>query len=525
MRKARLGQSRAQAPAPVYGPQVKRIVAAVMIAALAVLGIGSPAFAALPGEVTRLGGADRYATSAKISWNYAPKVPVAYVVTGTSFADALSAAPAAAAQGGPLLLTGTNALPAVVADELRRLKPQKIVVVGGVGAVSAAVYQQLAAIQPNIRRDAGADRYATSRIVNLRAFPKGAAATYVATGRAFPDALSASAAAGSLGGAVVLVDGAKTSIDAATRSLVSSLGSKQIRVVGGTGAVTAGVATQLGAVAPVIRLAGADRYLTSVAIGKHAFPTATEVSFAVGTDFADALSGAAFSGRREAPLLVTPRACLPTATLDLVKKWQPAHRWLFGGAAVLGDGVQDGTPCSVGSSVPAVTAAQQKTAQAILSTGRITAGGEPYEQLRAYATGAVRTHVINGAVRECRIDPAILSALRTAVVDRGFRLTLWSINRFCVGDATSGIGENSYHYMRGGGHAIDIRTINGVTATGGRTPEERALISVLLSALPAPAGLGQSNCRGTSPITMPSGWVQFPDTCDHIHLEYRGITS
>ncbi|WP_203137761.1 cell wall-binding repeat-containing protein [Microbacterium sp. JZ31] len=503
---------------------MKRIVAVIGIVTLAVLGVGSPAHAALPGDATRLAGTDRYATAARISWNYGPGAAVAYVAAGDSFADALSAAPAAAAQGGPLLLTRPTSLPAVVAAELRRLKPRKIVVVGGTGAVSASVYNQLAAIQPNIRRDAGADRYATSRIINQRAFPKGAAVTYVATGREFPDALSASAAAGSLGGAVVLVDGAGTSVDAATRSLVSALRSKQIRVAGGTGAVSARIATQLGSVAPVVRLAGQDRYQTSVAIGKHAFPTASEVSFAVGTDFADALAGAAYSGLRGAPLLVTPRACLPTSALDLVQRWKPSHRWLFGGAAVLGDGVRDGTACRVGGSQPvsSVTAAQQRTAKTILDTGRVAATGEAYQQLRGYASGTIRTHVIAGVERECKIDPAILEALRMVVVDRGFRLTLWSLNRYCVGDTTSGIGENSYHYQRGGGHAIDIRAVNGVTVNG-RTSQERALIAALLTALPTPAGLGQSNCRTADPIKMPSGWVQFPDTCDHIHVEYRGL--
>lgn len=505
---------------------VKRVIAVAGIVTLALFGIGTPASAALPGDATRLAGIDRYATAAKISWNYAPRPAVAYVATGTDFADALSAAPAAAAHGGPLLLTRPTTLPTVVADELRRLKPQRIVVVGGTGAVSASVYGQLAKIQSNIRRDAGADRYATSRIVNQRAFPKGAAVTYVATGRDFPDALSASAAAGSVGGAVVLVDGTKTTLDAETRTHVASLGPKQIRIAGGTGAVSGGVATQLGSVAPVARLAGANRYETSVAIAKQAFPSAPEASFAVGTDFADALAGSAFAGLRGAPLIVSPPACLPASALELVNRWRPSHRWLFGGAAVLGDGVRDGRACRAGTTQPVspITAAQRKTAQAILNTGRIAATGEAYEQLRAYANGAVRMHTIGGVARECTINDAILSALREVVVDRGFRLTLWSINRYCLGDTTSGIGTSSYHYLRGGGHALDIRTVNGVTVTG-NTPQERSLIAALFAAMPTPAGLGQSNCRGTKPLTMPRGWVQFPDTCDHIHIEYRGVTS
>jgi subtilisin family serine protease len=94
--------------------------------------------------VTRLAGADRYATSAAISRaTYAPGVPVAYIATGLGFADALSGAPAAALQGGPLLLVRGTSIPSVVATELARLQPGRIVVLGGTSVVSAGVASAL----------------------------------------------------------------------------------------------------------------------------------------------------------------------------------------------------------------------------------------------------------------------------------------------------------------------------------------------------------------------------------------------
>ncbi|MBA3740282.1 MAG: cell wall-binding repeat-containing protein, partial [Chloroflexi bacterium] len=57
------------------------------------------------GGVTRIAGADRYATAAAVSAAYFPAgVPVAYVATGATFPDALTAGAAAAALGGPVLL-------------------------------------------------------------------------------------------------------------------------------------------------------------------------------------------------------------------------------------------------------------------------------------------------------------------------------------------------------------------------------------------------------------------------------------
>jgi hypothetical protein len=89
---------------------------------------------------TRLSGTDRYATAAAISKaTYAPGVPVAYIATGLGFADALAGAAAAGKTGGPLLTVPGTSIPAATAAELSRLKPAKIIILGGTGVVSQAV--------------------------------------------------------------------------------------------------------------------------------------------------------------------------------------------------------------------------------------------------------------------------------------------------------------------------------------------------------------------------------------------------
>ena len=95
---------------------------------------------------TRLSGSDRYATSAEISAeNFAPGVATVYVASGERFPDALSAAPVAGMQEVPLLLTRQTSLPSPVAAELARLKPRKIVILGGVTTVSSDIETALAA--------------------------------------------------------------------------------------------------------------------------------------------------------------------------------------------------------------------------------------------------------------------------------------------------------------------------------------------------------------------------------------------
>jgi hypothetical protein len=100
--------------------------------------------AASSGTVSRLAGGDRYATAVAVSRaDYPSGAATVYVASGGVFPDALSGGPAAARAGGPVLLVARTAIPEVTAAELRRLKPQRIVVLGGTAVVSDGVAKAL----------------------------------------------------------------------------------------------------------------------------------------------------------------------------------------------------------------------------------------------------------------------------------------------------------------------------------------------------------------------------------------------
>jgi putative cell wall-binding protein len=289
--------------------------------------------------VERFSGANRYLTAVDISKkSFGPGVPVVYVATGAGFPDALAAAPAAAAKGGPLLLTATTALPTAVLKEIERLEPLEIVVVGGTGVVSASVYNQLKSLTPEIRRDAGADRYDTSRMIVERAFPDGSATAIVATGGDFPDALAAAAAAGSINAPVVLVNGAATSVDAQTKAQLSTLKVKKAIIAGGTGVVSTRLESSLKSIlgaTNVTRHGGADRYNTSLLINQASFSQSDTVYLSNGKNFADALAGAAVAGKNKAPLYAVYTKCLPKPVLADIKRLGASTVVLLGGTGVL----------------------------------------------------------------------------------------------------------------------------------------------------------------------------------------------
>ncbi len=245
--------------------------------------------------VSRIAGSDRYATSAAISaTTFAPGVPVVFIATGSNFPDALSAGPVASAAGGPLLLVRSNAVPSVIAAELRRLAPVRIVVLGGPSVVSAGVEASLAAYAP-VTRIAGPDRYATSARISASAFSPGVGALYIATGSNFPDALSAGPAA--LDGPILLAS--RDSLPDIVATEIARLKPGRIVILGGAGVVSDTVASRLAAYAPVTRLAGSDRYRTSAAISAATFDAGVPVVFiATGLDFPDALSAGPVAGRR-----------------------------------------------------------------------------------------------------------------------------------------------------------------------------------------------------------------------------------
>ena len=71
-----------------------------------------------------------------------------YVASGRGFPDALSGAPVAGMTRGPILLVDTAEVPRVVANEITRLQPQRIVLLGGPNTVTESVRAILGSYLP-----------------------------------------------------------------------------------------------------------------------------------------------------------------------------------------------------------------------------------------------------------------------------------------------------------------------------------------------------------------------------------------
>lgn len=307
-----------------------------------------------PWSDTRLGGSDRFDTSVEISERHYPAgADTVILATGMRFADGLAAAGLAGTYGAPILLTGPDALPQVVADEIVRLGAGRVVIMGGTNAVSQDVADEVASLGDiTVDRIGGADRYETAsmiaeEIIALAEEGKGFGGTFfIARGDLFADALTASPVA--YGNRIPILLVAPDELPEATIDVIQAAGTERIVIVGGTAAVSRSVATQAAALADSSeRIDGTDRYDTSANFSQWAITgslaTQAAVGIATGEKFPDALSGGAGIGSRSGVVLLTPQGSVNDSVADTLAGWGALVDSLevFGGEGAVAAGVYD----------------------------------------------------------------------------------------------------------------------------------------------------------------------------------------
>jgi glucose/arabinose dehydrogenase/putative cell wall-binding protein len=98
------------------------------------------------GPVTRLSGADRYATAGVVARTFWKQVSTALVATGTGFADALAGGAWAGRDHRPMLLVTPTGVPEATGQEILRLTPYRLQLLGSTGAISSGAESRLKAL-------------------------------------------------------------------------------------------------------------------------------------------------------------------------------------------------------------------------------------------------------------------------------------------------------------------------------------------------------------------------------------------
>jgi|GEM_PF-2376310 len=246
-------------------------------------------------NINRLSGLNRYSTAGDIANEYFKDgVDTVILARGDHQNDnpqitsALVSASLTGVLDIPILLTIQDRVPNATLDALDELNPRNILIIGNENEVSAAVEKDLA-MEYNITRISGRNLSETAKEIALYTGQSREAA-YIVQTDALPDALAIGSVASATGNPILLTN--KDSIPSATLEAINTLGIRDVYIIGGTAVISDSVEQQLNNAidGTVKRVAGLNRFETSVEIGKAFWNTADKVTIANGVSMVDAVA-------------------------------------------------------------------------------------------------------------------------------------------------------------------------------------------------------------------------------------------
>lgn len=352
-------------------------------------------------DVSRYGGADRYATSLLVAEAVAARaggtLDTVVLVSGRNWTDAVVAAPLAGSLGAPVLATPSGELRPDATAFLRRVSVSTAVVVGAssdTDGVGPTVVRELERLGISAERVTRTDQYATSVAVAQQIGTPGdlgslGRTAILASGTVFADALVAGAFGAKGRHPILLTPPDRLHADVAAY-LSSDLGIEHVVLMGGTSAVSADAETSIRALGiAVTRLAGGDRFDTAVraaklvtnryqsGAGQNCF-TAQRVGLARARVPFDAFSAGPLLARVCAPLLLTNPSAIPAATSGYLTgvstgtadAGRSLDMRVFGGEAAV-------STAAISDYIAAGTLAPQRVDSPVTVTCDITVGSKP----------------------------------------------------------------------------------------------------------------------------------------------------
>ncbi|MGD6991005.1 cell wall-binding repeat-containing protein [Sutcliffiella horikoshii] len=251
----------------------------------------------------RIAGIDRYKTSAKISEEgWGNKANTVIIADGSNFPDALSGAPLAYKLDAPILLTSHKKaeLNESTKAKIKELGATKAIILGSESAVSSKVQSTIKEMGLTVKRIGGKDRYETSALIAKELGVTSQAV--IASGSNFPDALAIAPYAAKNGIPILLTKGGGSEpLNSIVANTIKNNKVTSTIVVGGDNVVSK---KAFDALPKADRIAGKDRYATSVAIIEELNMPTDMLYVATGKSFADALTGSVLAAKENTAILL-----------------------------------------------------------------------------------------------------------------------------------------------------------------------------------------------------------------------------
>lgn len=296
-------------------------------------------------DTTRIAGSSRWDTAIKVADELKATLGVEkfssiIVASGNDFADALAGSYLSTQKRAPILLSWGKGgkYASLDTDNINYIRSNlasggTVYILGGTSAVPSSYEADLSGIK--VVRLAGSNRYETNLAILKEAGVADGSEILVCTGVTFADSLSAAAT----GKPILLVqehNGKVYGIDAAFLNGHNYT----FTIIGGTKAVSDKLMKQLEAYGKTYRLAGSDRFETSVLVAEKYFYSPDTVVLAYAWNYPDGLCGGALAYAMNAPLILTMDK-YESAAAQYVQSGGIDSGYVLGGANLISDATVD----------------------------------------------------------------------------------------------------------------------------------------------------------------------------------------
>ncbi|KLU65791.1 N-acetylmuramoyl-L-alanine amidase LytC precursor [Desulfosporosinus acididurans] len=309
----------------------------------------TPTTTPIVSSVQRLYGQNPVDTALAIAKaEYSNKLSNVVLATADNYPDALAGSVLAYKLNAPILLVGSSeADQAKVLDYMKsNLDPSgNVYILGGTAVVSTDTDMEAkvkAEGFSQITRLGGTDLYDTCSKITDQLQVKSGTPIVLAYGGNYPDALSISSIAAENQYPILLVQ--NDGISDVIKNEIATIKPSKVFIIGGDGVISSAVESQVEQITSldksnIIRIAGQDRYATSLAVAQYFNLAGQSICVATGNNFPDALAGSVYAANHNTSIILADGS-LSDQVMDYLKNKKLTGATIFGGESVVSKGIE-----------------------------------------------------------------------------------------------------------------------------------------------------------------------------------------
>lgn len=279
-------------------------------------------------KLKKLIGSNRYDTAVKISQEtYQNKADSVVLVNGNSYSDGISSGPLASATNSSTLLTFKDKLSNETKNELIRLRPSKVYIIGGANAIQDSVINEISKTisipKENIIRIAGDNREETS--IEIAKYMKSITnidTMYLVNGyKGEADAMSILSKACKDKQPILITNG--NDLREEHINFIDQLKSKEIYIIGGEQVISRNIINKVESITGTNlegnRVYGENRQETNAKVIKKFYQSVDTIIVTRSDEIIDALSVGNLAGIKNAPIVMATNA-LTSSQINALKE-------------------------------------------------------------------------------------------------------------------------------------------------------------------------------------------------------------